>query len=169
MDKLAAEDMEEARILMRRILWSLNEESGGIGWGMPEALGEIMAVNARLAREYGNMLVSYMREENFLELAALQRGLLWGIGRLAAVRPEIIHAYDGEGYMEIYLESSDGQVLGLVSRNFGILKTTAAAHWIKQFFDMTTPITLFENNTFRHTTTGELAREAVVQNEGAQK
>ena len=33
MDDLTRESMEDARLLMRRILWSLNEESGGIGWG----------------------------------------------------------------------------------------------------------------------------------------
>ena len=31
--RLAATEMEEARIVMRRFLWSLNDESGGIGWG----------------------------------------------------------------------------------------------------------------------------------------
>ena len=31
--RLADQDMEEARIIMRRLLWSLNDESGGIGWG----------------------------------------------------------------------------------------------------------------------------------------
>jgi len=43
-----------------------------------------------LAEEYLHMLVSYMREDgpkafqdgNFIELPMLQRGLLWGIGRL---------------------------------------------------------------------------------------
>ena len=31
---LAEKDMESARIVMRRIIWNLNDESGGIGWGM---------------------------------------------------------------------------------------------------------------------------------------
>lgn len=163
MNDLANEDMEEARIIMRRILWSLNEESGGIGWGMPEALGEIMAINSDLAKEYGQMLISYMREENFLEHPVMQRGLLWGVGRLAQERPEIIHTYDGEGYMEIYLESPDDVVLGLVSRNFGILKTKDAAHWIKQFYQITTPIRLYEGGNFIDTSVGELAQEAMAK------
>jgi hypothetical protein len=33
---LAKKDMESARIIMRRLMWSLNDESGGIGWGAPE-------------------------------------------------------------------------------------------------------------------------------------
>ncbi|MCI5189098.1 MAG: hypothetical protein D3905_04700 [Candidatus Electrothrix sp. AS4_5] len=40
--RLAEQDMEEARIILRRMLWSLNDESGGIGWGAPESMAEIM-------------------------------------------------------------------------------------------------------------------------------
>jgi hypothetical protein len=61
--RLAAEDMEEARIIMRRFLWSLNDESGGIGWGAPECMAEIMCRHAGLAAEYIHMLISYMRED----------------------------------------------------------------------------------------------------------
>ena len=38
--KLAEENLESARIVMRRLILSLNDESGGIGWGSPEALGK---------------------------------------------------------------------------------------------------------------------------------
>ena len=37
---LANDNMESARIIMRRLMWSLNDESGGIGWGAPEAMGQ---------------------------------------------------------------------------------------------------------------------------------
>ncbi len=39
--KLAREQMEAARIVMRRLMWNLNDESGGIGWGSPEAMAEM--------------------------------------------------------------------------------------------------------------------------------
>ncbi len=161
MNKLANEDMEAARVVMRRILWSLNEESGGIGWGMPEALGEIMAINRPIAQEYGHMLVAYMREECYLELPALQRGLMWGIGRLATSYPQKILDFDGDGYMQMYLESDDLEVVGLASRNFGILKISEAAYWIKQFADEDAEVRVFEDGVFVNTTVGQLARDAV--------
>jgi hypothetical protein len=81
--RLADENMESARVVMRRFMWNLNEESGGIGWGCPEALGECMARSERLADEYGRILLSYLHpERNFIEHPALQEGVLWGIGRL---------------------------------------------------------------------------------------
>jgi len=166
MDAVARTDMEAARVIMRRILWNLNEESGGIGWGMPEAMGEIMAVNQRLAEEYAHMLVSYMREENFLELPALQHGLLWGVGRLAMVRPQLILKNDGDGYMALFLESPDEVVLGLASRNFGILRIKEAAYHIRGFVDIGQPVRLYEDRRIIATTVGALARQALARIEG---
>jgi hypothetical protein len=75
---------------MRRMIWNLNDESGGIGWGSPETMGESMACHNRLAGEYHRILVSYIRPDgNFLEHPELQKGLLWGLARLAAVQPEL--------------------------------------------------------------------------------
>ena len=85
---LASEDMESARVIIRRLMWNLNDESGGIGWGSPEAMGEILASHEGLAREYAPILVSYARRDgNFQENEIMQRGVLWGIGRLASTFP----------------------------------------------------------------------------------
>lgn len=89
--RLADDEMESARVIVRRLMWSLNDESGGIGWGAPEAMGEIMARHLGLAREYACILVSYLDEAgNYLELPALQAGALWGVGRLAQVRADLL-------------------------------------------------------------------------------
>jgi hypothetical protein len=93
---LAEENRESARVVMRRLMWSLNDESGGIGWGAPEAMGEITARHAGLAKEFGHILLSYLREDcNYLEHEVLQRGLLWGCGRLAHARPEMVKPVAG--------------------------------------------------------------------------
>jgi hypothetical protein len=89
--RMADEEMEWARVVMRRLIWSLNDESGGIGWGAPEAMGEIMANHERVAEEFSAILVSYIREDgNPLENGLLERGVLWGIGRLAQRRPGMV-------------------------------------------------------------------------------
>ena len=85
---LADTAMESARVVMRRFMWNLNDESGGIGWGSPEAMGEITAGHAGLADEFACILISYIDPQgNFLEHELLQRGSLWGVGRLAHARP----------------------------------------------------------------------------------
>ncbi len=161
MTRLVADDMEEARLVMRRILWNLNEESGGIGWGMTEAMGEILAVNQALADEYGHMLVSYMREENYLELPALQRGLMWGLGRLAMVRPEILLKYDADGYMSIYLEAEDKEVLALAARNFALLGVRDAIPLIRQLTGEQFSFIFYDAGLFKTVSVGQLAQDAL--------
>lgn len=63
--RLADREMEAARVVMRRFMWSLNDESGGIGWGAPEAMAEILVCHDGLAEEYTHVLVSFMREDGF--------------------------------------------------------------------------------------------------------
>lgn len=82
--RLAEADLESARVVVRRLMWNLNEESGGIGWGCPEAMGEILARCPSLAQEYGRIFTSYLSPGgNYLEYPAIQQGVLWGFGRLA--------------------------------------------------------------------------------------
>ncbi len=79
--RVAKKNMEKARIILRRIMWNLNDESGGIGWGSPEAMGEILCQSPKLAIEFNSILFSYLDPGgNFIEHEALQRGVLWGVG-----------------------------------------------------------------------------------------
>lgn len=104
--RLADENRESARVVMRRLMWSLNDESGGIGWGAPEAMGEITARHAGMAGEYGHILLSYLAEDgNYLEHEVLQRGALWGCGRLAHARPESVKPAAGRLFP--FLASAD--------------------------------------------------------------
>jgi hypothetical protein len=120
--QLADEDMESARIIIRRLMWNLNDESGGIGWGSPEALGEILANHNDLAEEYAPILMSYARENgNFQEHEMMQEGVLWGIGRLAQTRPDLVK--DSAHYLLPYLDSPKAALRGL-------------AAWIMSWVDM---------------------------------
>lgn len=79
--RLAKKKIEDARIILRRLMWNLNDESGGIGWGSVEAMGEILRLNTTLAEEFESILFSYINPKgNFLEHGMLQRGSLWGVG-----------------------------------------------------------------------------------------
>ena len=132
-------------------------------------MGEIMAINGQLAGEYTNMLVSYMREENYLELPAMQRCLLWGVARLAQVRPELLLSYDADGYLADYLESRDRIVVGLVARAFGFLKVKDAVFHLKLLVDDDLALRIYEDNHFIDTTVGQVARQALDLIEGNTK
>ena len=93
---VAAQDKEAARTVMRRLMWSMNEESGNIGWGIPEVMGAILARTPFLAEEYWRILFSYVREtggdDNFIDHEPLRRGAYWGIAHLAAQAPRFSNA-----------------------------------------------------------------------------
>jgi len=78
----AMKEKELARVIIRRFMWYLNEESGGIGWGIPEAFGEILSNYQWMAQEYASILVYYIIPGgSFLDMQELQTSVIWGIGR----------------------------------------------------------------------------------------
>jgi HEAT repeat protein len=160
---LADEDMEAARVVMRRFMWSLNDESGGIGWGVPEAMGEVLATHAGLAEEYAHILVAFMREDGFyLEHEPLQRGLMWGLGRLAQARPDLLRQKGAHVYLLPYLHSPDPGVRGLAARVLGLLQAEEAAPGLKTLLADSASVRIYEDRKWKVATVGELARQALV-------
>jgi hypothetical protein len=159
---LADHDMEAARVVMRRFMWSLNDESGGIGWGAPEAMAEIMAAHDRLAEEYGHMLVAYMREDGFyLELPQLQQGLMWGLSRFAMVKPDLLKAKNVIIYLLPYLNSPDSTVRGLAAWALGLLHAGEAVASLEKLANDPAQVKIFLNRTFVADTVGGLAHKAL--------
>ena len=160
--ELAGDNMEEARELMRRLMWSLNEESGSSGWGAPEAMAEIMAVHEGLAEEYAHMLVSYMKEDgNYLENPFLQRDLLRGVGRLSGARPDLMKKRGADLYLRPFLDSPDRVVQGLAAWCAGILEVDEARPGLESLVDEETEIVLYGGQGLVKRPAGHLAREAL--------
>jgi len=158
--RLAREDLESSRIIMRRLIWNLNDESGGIGWGSPEAMGEIMARHEGLAREYGNILVSYINEAgNYLEYEMLQRGVLWGLGRLAHVRPEFVG--NAGDYLSPFLQSEDSYLRGLAAWVSGAISSETTKPLLENLIDDEAGISIFIDMRMEECTVGQLAAEAL--------
>jgi hypothetical protein len=158
--QLADRDLEAARVIMRRLMWTLNDESGGIGWGSPEAMGEIMAIHRGLAQEYAHILISYAREDgNYLEHEGLQRGLLWGIGRLSETRPELVR--ESAGLFLAYLVSRDAVIRGLAVRLMGLLRVKEAQPVLQTLAEDESAIALVIENRLTATRVKDLAAEAL--------
>jgi hypothetical protein len=157
---LAASDLESARVVMRRFIWNLNDESGGIGWGCPESMAEVMAHDERMATEYGCILISYIQPAcNYLEHEILQRGVLWGVGRLAHSRPQ--HARNIGRNLIPYMESGDKILRGLAAWAAGPTGGTETIARLKKLADDPAELMLYRSGRFDHYTVGQLAREAL--------
>jgi hypothetical protein len=166
---MAEADMEEARIIMRRFLWSLNDESGGIGWGAPESMGEIMHEHEGLAREYAHMLISYTRPDgpeleqdgNFLEHEILQRGLLWGLERMCDRRLPLLLDKGLPADIPPYLGSADTVVRGLAVKLCGRLGVEGVEKRLGELAADTSTFTWYHEGAFLPLSIAELARQAL--------
>jgi hypothetical protein len=157
---LAEKDMESARVVMRRLMWMLNDESGGIGWGVPETMGEIIASHEGLAKEFASVLVSYVREDgNFLEYEPLQRGAVWGVGRVAQVESHIVE--DAIPHLLPFLESSDATVRGMAAWTMGLLRAPSAQKKLEALLEDETEVPLYLNRKLERRTVSGLAKEAL--------
>ncbi len=150
---------------MRRFMWSLNDESGGIGWGAPEAMGEIMACHKGLAQEFHLVLVSYIYDnpvgpDNFLEYLPLRRGAFWGLTRLAAVRPELAAKAD-RFLLTAFLEEQDAEILGLACMLAAAIKMDTARNFLQDMLDDTRSYPLFWNGKFYTVQLGKQAGESL--------
>ena len=167
--RIAADDLEAARIILRRFLWSLNDESGGIGWGAPEAMAECLCRDERLAGEYAHMLVSYMREDgeelcqdgNFIEHPLLQRGVVWGVGRLAGCRRELLQQLGAGRDLGGYLEAEDPELRGLAALAAGRLREATLRPLLQGLRADTAPLSWYDEGALHQTTVGALVRDAL--------
>lgn len=177
LSRLADKDMEAARIVMRRFIWSLNDESGGIGWGAPETMAEGIFHHDRLCEEYVHMLISYTRPDgpldhqdgNYLELPALQRGLLWGLGRVAEKRAELLLEKDVVKDVIPYLSSDDTLVRAFAARTLGLLRAAESWKPLEKLQTDQHPVRFYHDGVFSDTTIADFVRVSLEQIKGLQE
>ncbi len=156
---LAEEDPESARVIIRRFLWQLNDESGGIGWGIPEALGESLARSALLAKEYGRLVLSLIKEdENYLEHPPLLAGALWALARLLQNRAHLLK--ESEAPLISYGHHPEPAFRALALWGLGAVGSSLSLPLIESLEADSAPVRLYRNETFENTAVGELARQA---------
>lgn len=82
--ELSKERIDIVRDTIRRLLWSMGEESGGIGWSAAEMLGEIVRSNPEEFSDIIPIVWSFHEEEMF------RAGTVWAMGRIASLRPDLV-------------------------------------------------------------------------------
>lgn len=144
----AERDLDRVRDLVRRQFWSMNDESGGIAWHAPEAIGEILFNVPALAADFLANLAS------FGEMYPFQPGVHWALSRLAESRPELLK--DEVPQLIRSLRSEDVRVRGHAARALALLGAREPLDDLRDdpgrlfFYDM-------GRGELRETTVGELA------------
>jgi hypothetical protein len=76
--------VDAVRDVIRRLLWSMGEESGGIGWSSAELLGEIISASAEEFADIIPIVWSFKEEDMF------RAGVVRAMWRIGSAAPEKI-------------------------------------------------------------------------------
>lgn len=178
--RLADANMEDGRVLMRRLMWSLSEESGTLGWGAPEAMAAIVAAHPRLGAEFHRILCSYIhdseREGLYLDHAPLRLGAYWGVGHVATVRPDLVAMAVPDLLLalteaaRVLAEPTESESMSpalaaaIAARSawsLGLLRAQESAPQLKALRGEQTSVELFRDKVLERTTLGALRLEAL--------
>ncbi len=157
--RVAEDDPDHIRQLLRRLLWLINDESGGICWRAPEAMAEILRRQPTLYADYipiVTLLLVNLEEE---DLERFRAGVLRAIGRLGGlardsfqdVAPAVVSA----------LIDSDPQVRGMA---VWCLHEVGRADLLAGRLDLIAdedPVDLYEDGILTRTTVSQLVQRAL--------
>ena len=134
------------------IRWLISFARAGHGRSMSE----------KLADEFCCILTSYMQPDgNYLEHPTLQRGVLWGVGRLAHARPRLLK--ESVDYLYAYMQAGDPYLRGLAAWAAGPLRNKNTEPNLKRLTRDDAKLSLFLEGQLITCSVGELAQKALTK------
>lgn len=92
LSRLYAIAPEETKNIIRRFMWHMNEESGNIGWGIPDAFGQTLAQSRPLGDTYRKVLFSYINnkegDNTWCDYAPLRLSCYKAVATVLEARPD---------------------------------------------------------------------------------
>jgi hypothetical protein len=124
-------DLDFLRETCRKLIWSLSDESGGIGWSAPEILGEIASADPKRFKDFIPLIASvYDIEED-----VFRGGVLFALGRIAETAPELAAPYQKVIILSLTDKHPIVKIRGL--ELVGLLWSygTSSAAWSREYGD----------------------------------
>lgn len=147
---------ELLRNVVRRLIWSAREESGGMGWSAPEFLGEIVCARPRAFTDIPPIIVSLHSED---EENVFRKGVLWALGRMAGADIDDIPG-SGEVLNES-LMNDDPAVRGLAAWAIGKTGLAGSAVRLRKLADDDARFRIYEEGELREITVADAANSAL--------
>jgi hypothetical protein len=94
---LVKTDHEFLRETVRKLLWSLSDESGGIGWSAPELLGEIVSADPKRFSD----IIPLIAQVYEVEEEVFRSGVVYALARIAETAPEQVAVYQKIAIMSL--------------------------------------------------------------------
>jgi HEAT repeat protein len=160
--RAGAGELDAVRDLVRRQLWSMNDESGNQAWHAAEAIGEVLHRVPALAPTFAPNLFAFAATYPF------EAGVCFAIGRLAASSPALIGAAEREALRAALGHPTDA-VRGEAARAIGELRDRGSAEALRPLLGDGALVERyrFESGELEELPVGELARAALDRIGGA--
>lgn len=134
-------------------LFEACSDSAASSWGMVEAIGAIIAARPDIYGAFTRHLFNFMGDP------ATREAVLWGLGEIAATRPDLIRKTPFYSLFPV-LNHSNPVFRGLTLRLLGRIRAKEAGFQILGLQHDATPITLYEQGRPHATTVAELSAQA---------
>ena len=157
--RVADHDPQFAREQLRRLLWLITEESGGICWRAPEAMAEIVSQRLDLFGDYVPIVAHLPVETAEEDLEHFRPGMLWAVGRLGvsarAAAPDVI------GSVEASLTRPDPPSRAMAAWCLGRFGETELLARRRELLADAAPVEVYEAGQLRHTTVASITAAAL--------
>jgi len=153
---------EFLRETVRKLLWSLTDESGGIGWSAPELLGEIVSADPKRLAD----IVPLIAQVYSIEEVVFRPGVLYALRRIAetdtaAVRPYQMLVVCGLSEQDPLSRVRALELVKMLRNEFIPENLEAVKRKILDLKNDRTEVWVYRNEGFLATEVGELAEEVI--------
>ena len=145
--ELARTDIDRVRNIVGRLLWMIRDESGGIGWSVPEILGEIVRNNPVLCEDIAPIIASFHEEK------MLTPGVLWALSRIGQINHETVQY--AVPIIRSYLSAADPVIRGFAVIAIAEMGDAGSLEALGKMKEDSSEVSLYEN--------GELVKKTVVR------
>ena len=152
---VAARDAEFVRGILRRLQWSLNDESGSIGWRAAPAMGAILAASPGTFAEFAPIVASTLDVDE----THFYPGVLWAIGTIAEQHAERVRFILPQ--VRALLQNPSPPTRGLAAWCLGCLRDAAARAALASMTNDAAAFEIFADDAWQARTVGALARAAL--------
>lgn len=147
---MADTDPEKTRELIRRLLWNLNDESGGTPWGAAGAIGAIVANRPDLFASYLSLIFPYYDDDSVCP------EFIWSVAAVGQHCPEAVVEYNP--FLVTALGHSRPEVRGYAAWAVGVIGIVAACADLEIAARDGTPAAVYETGgVYQQATVGALA------------
>lgn len=151
---IAAGDPDKARELIRRLLWALNEESGGTPWGATGAAGAIVAARPDLFAGYLSMICPFHDD------VSIYPEFIWSLAAVGRTRPDLTAEYGP--FLRAASDHGQAVVRGYAAWCLGMLRPAGAGAALAARLNDAAEADVYEGDgVYRRRTVGAIAAESL--------